>query len=141
MFYLWHFLYRYSNIFLLAGTCGDYGIDATTELSITANDPTYGRKALIACGGAAQVPSFDHERLGFMCLTNVDRAKYHFDVVVQFVPMVKEGVTPAADAISQRFYTYQVYVYVYELTPELVGSPNRMTGDPLCTMMTCIRNK
>lgn len=122
-------------------TCSNYGVNATTELGATANDPTYGRKALIACGGAAQVPSAANEHLGFMCFTNVDRARYHFDVVVQFVPMFKEGVTPAVDAVSQRFYPYQVYVYVYELTPEMVGQPNRMTGEPLCTMMTCIRNK
>jgi len=122
-------------------TCSSYGVNATTELGATALDPTYGRKALIACGGAAQVPSSNHEHLGFMCLTNVDRARYHFDVVVQFVPMFKEGVTPPADAISQSFYPYQVYVYVYELTPEMVGQPNRMTGEPLCTMMTCIRNR
>ena len=94
-----------------------------------------------ACGEVAHVASHDNEGMGFMCLTNIDRAKYHFDVVVQFVPMFKEGVTPAADAINQKYYTYQVYAYVYELTPEMVGQPNRMTGDPLCTMMTCIRNK
>ncbi len=121
--------------------CAGYGVDAVTELGATDIDPTYGRKALIACGEVAHVASHDNEGMGFMCLTNIDRAKYHFDVVVQFVPMFKEGVTPAADAINQKYYTYQVYAYVYELTPEMVGQPNRMTGDPLCTMMTCIRNK
>ena len=122
-----------------ATTCSGYGIDAVAELGATANDATYGRKALIACGEVAQVKSHDNESIGFMCLTNIDRAKYHFDVVVQFVPMFKEGVS--TNAIDQRYYSYQVYAFVYDLTPELVGQPNRMTGDPLCTMMTCIRNK
>ena len=122
-------------------TCANYGIDATTELGVTEDDPTYGRKALIACAAVDQAPSHQNENVGFMCFTNIDRAKYHFDVVVQFVPMFKEGITSANEAIDQRYYPYQVYVYVYELTPEMVGQPTRMTGDPLCTMMTCIRNK
>ena len=121
-------------------TCSSYGI-APAELGLVASDAQYGPKALITCGVVDNVPSAINEKLGFMVFTNVDRLQYHYDVVVQFVPMFKEGIVSPNAAINQRYYTYEVQAYVYELTPDMVGQPTRMSGQPLCSMTTCIKNR
>lgn len=72
------------------------------------------------------------DEVGFLGYTNVERGGYHYDVMIQFIPMR----TDKKDA----YYTYEAMLYIYEFDDQGTTA-DRLGGDPIITMMSGIANK
>ena len=72
------------------------------------------------------------DEAGFLGYTNVERGGYHFDVMIQFIPMR----TDKKDA----YFTYEAMLYIYEFDDQGTTA-DRVGSDPIITMMSGIANK
>jgi len=77
--------------------------------------------------------------IGFLMYSDVQRGGYHYDVCIQFVPMMK---TENVDATHKPlYYTYEVMLYIYEFDLGASGYyRSNFRQKPILTMMTGIRN-
>ncbi len=69
--------------------------------------------------------------LSFLCYSGLHSEGYYFDAVVQFVPM--------ANTLKQKYFSYEAMIYIYEI--DKTDLSTRLTGDPVLTLMTGIKNR